>query len=204
MTMKTKTNFRTEESSSNEMRKVLDGVYVAHTQSNEILQARLQGVSTETQRVLRLITNETTEEQERLLQYAQQIQTRIQKLHEEWLQKYIIQLDQWQAHELAKLQEKLKLFKESINKMFQAKLSLVNRQVDEEKSRIFRQEAERQTKATNEIVSEVVQSSRGKKASHVGTEAETDIFLKIRASAGNTEVVDPNPPYEEPHYVFLE
>ena len=203
MTMNTKTNFWTDGYDSHEMKKVLDGLYVARTESNQILQARLHGVSNEAQRVIRLISNETTEEQERLLTYARIMQAKFQKMHEEWLEKYIIQLDQWQARELAKLQEKLVVSKEKINDVFQKKLALVNRQVDEEKSRIFHEEADKQTRATEEIVSEIVQSPGAMKTSHIATGAETNIHLKIRANAGNEERVDLNPTYDEPRYDFL-
>ncbi|CAF4134677.1 unnamed protein product, partial [Rotaria sp. Silwood2] len=72
-------------------------------ESNEIIQRRLEGVSKAAERILGLIINETTEDQNRLLEYAQEIQMRHEELYREWLQKYIIELDRWRSSELAKL-----------------------------------------------------------------------------------------------------
>jgi hypothetical protein len=202
--MKTRTNLWTGMTPSAEMRNLLARLNVAHIESNEIVQQRLEGVSKEAERVFGIIIDETTEEQNRLLQYTQQIQGRLQALHREWLEKYVVELDRWQSIELDKLHENLENAKSSINDVFQKKLAIVNRQVEAAKSQIFHEEQEKQTKETNEIVSDVTKTSQQNKMQHIGTETNTNILFNIRANAGNKELIRENPNFNQPYYEYLD
>jgi len=202
--MKTTTNSWAGITPSVEMRNVLARLNVAHIESNEIVQQRFQGVSKEAERVLGIIIDETAEEQNRLLQYAQEIQGRIQALHREWLEKYVVELDRWQSIELTKLHEKLENSKGSINEVFQKKLAIVNKQVEDAKSQIFREEQEKQTKEANEIVSDVTKTSQQNKMQHIGTETNTNILFNIRANAGNKEINRQKSNFNQSYYEYLD
>jgi hypothetical protein len=203
MTMKTKTDLWAGMSPSTEMKNLLARLNVAHMESNEIIQQRLEKVSKEAERVLGLIINETAAEQNRLLEYAQGIQARREELHRDWLKKYVVELDRWRSIELARLHEKLEQSKKKINAVLQKKLALVNQQVELAKSEIFREEQERQTEEADNIVSGVKDISRQNKMQHIGTEANTDIHLKIRANAGS-KVAEEGPKFNDTYYPFLE
>jgi hypothetical protein len=207
--MKTKTDLWAGMTVSAEMKNLMARLNVAHMESNEIIQQRLEGVSKEAERVIGLIIKETTDEQDRLLKYAQEVQRTREELHREWLQKYIVELDRWRSNELGKLHEKLEYSKKEMNTILQKKLALVNHQVEVAKSQIFREEQERQAKEAGNIVSDVNEISQKDKMQHIGTEANTDIYLKIRANGGNkvdneNKLIRENPKSNDPYYPYLE
>jgi hypothetical protein len=215
LTMKTKTDLWAGISPSAEMKSLLGRLNVTHFESNEIIQQRLDGVSKEAERVIGLIIKETTDEQDQLLRYAQEVQGRQDELHREWLRQYAVALDRWRSNELSKLHEILEHSKEKMNGRLQEKLALVNQQVEIAKSEIFREEQERQAKEADNIVSNVEDIARKNKMQHVGTEANTDIHLKIRANAGNkgnneqkasrgNNMIIEQPTSNEPYYPYLE
>jgi hypothetical protein len=39
---------------------------------------------------------------------------------------------------------------------------------------------------------------------HIGTETNTNILFKIRANAGNKELIRENPNFNEPYYEYLD
>ncbi|CAF0926811.1 unnamed protein product [Rotaria sp. Silwood1] len=204
MTLKTTTGFSSVMAPTAEMKKLLARLNVAHMESNESIQRRLEKVSKEAERVLGLIINETTDEQNRLLEYAQGIQARHEELYREWLQKYIVELDRWRSTELAKLHEKLEISKKRISDDLQKKLTIVNQEVEAAKSQIFLEEQERQAKEADHIVSDVKSISQQNKTQHIGTESNTDIYLKIRANAGNRDTDRENLKLNDPYYPYLE
>ncbi|CAF2698079.1 unnamed protein product [Rotaria sp. Silwood2] len=173
-------------------------------ESNEIIQRRLEGVSKAAERILGLIINETTEDQNRLLEYAQEIQMRHEELYREWLQKYIIELDRWRSSELAKLHEKLENSKKRMSDVLQKKLTIVNQEVEAAKNQIFLDEQERQAREADNIVSDVKAISHQNKTQYIGTEANTDIHLRIRANAGNRDMNREHPKLNDPYYPYLE
>ena len=122
MTIKTKTDLWAGMTVSAEMKNLMARLNVAHIESNEIIQQRLEGVSKEAERVIGLIIKETTDEQDRLLKYAQEVQRTREELHREWLQKYVIELDRWRSNELGKLHEKLEYSKNEMNTSFRRNL----------------------------------------------------------------------------------
>jgi hypothetical protein len=73
--------------------------------------------------------------------------------------------------------------------VFQKKLAIVNEQVEAAKSQIFQEEQVKQTKETDEIVTDVTKTSQQNKMQHIGTETNTNILFKIRANAENKELI---------------
>lgn len=196
--MKSKTDLWTGISSSDDMQKLLASLNVSNIESSEILQQRLQGLSKEAERVIGFIIEDTTDEQNRLLEYAQGIQARQEELYREWLQKYLIELDQWRSHELQLLHEKIDVYKEQISAIAHRKLAFVNEQVKQAKSDIFREEFQRQSSKTDEIVADMEKLTRNNDTQHFGTETKTDIHLQIQGHGGRKITEEKSYPSNKP------
>lgn len=210
MILKATTDLTSTISPGSEMTNLVSRLNVAHIESNEIIQERLNRLSVEAERVIGMIIHETSEEQNRLLEYAQNVQATHEELYREWLQKYIIELDQWRSTQLNRLQEKLDYEKKTVNVMLQKKLTIVNQEVEAAKNQIFKEEQERQAQEVDDIVSDVKEATKNKNYHDTGTETNTDIHLKIRANAGNRFVPEDRAQFEErpesddPEYPYLE
>ncbi|CAF5188906.1 unnamed protein product, partial [Rotaria magnacalcarata] len=89
MTMKAKMNLQTGIFTGVETVRLLDKLNVAHVLFDESIQQRLEQVSKEAERVLGLIIEDLEDEQDRLLDYTQEIQLGYERQYREWLQKYI-------------------------------------------------------------------------------------------------------------------
>ncbi|CAF1623964.1 unnamed protein product, partial [Rotaria magnacalcarata] len=135
--------------------RLLDKLNVAHVLFDESIQQRLEQVSKEAERVLGLIIEDLEDEQDRLLDYTQEIQLGYERQYREWLQKYIIELDQWKSIELSRLHEKLQKYEIDMKYVFQEKLELLNWEVETAKSRILREEQEKGSKETKSIISNI-------------------------------------------------
>ncbi|CAF3148005.1 unnamed protein product [Rotaria socialis] len=185
MTMKAKMNLQTGISTGVETVRLPDKLNVAHVLFNESIQQRLEQVSKEAERVLGLIIEDLEDEQDRLLDYTQEIQSGYERQYREWLQKYIIELDQWKSIELSRLHEKLQKYERDMNYVFQEKLELLNREVETAKSRILREEQEKGSKETKSIISNIEEISRQNKMQNIEMEEDTDIHLKLQANTRN-------------------
>ncbi|CAM4772607.1 unnamed protein product [Rotaria magnacalcarata] len=185
MTMKAKMNLQTGIFTGVETVRLLDKLNVAHVLFNECIQQRLEQVSKEAERVLGLIIEDLEDEQDRLLDYTQEIQLGYERQYREWLQKYIIELDQWKSIELSRLHEKLQKYEIDMNYVFQEKLELLNWEVETAKSRILREEQEKGSKETKSIISNIEEISRQNKMQNMAMEEDTDIHLKLQANTRN-------------------
>ncbi|CAF1943154.1 unnamed protein product [Rotaria magnacalcarata] len=185
MTMKAKMNLQTGIFTGVETVRLLDTLNVAHVLFDESIQQRLEQVSKEAERVLGLIIEDLEDEQDRLLDYTQEIQLGYERQYREWLQKYIIELDQWKSIELSRLHEKLQKYEIDMNYVFQEKLELLNWEVETAKSRILREEQEKGSKETKSIISNIEEISRQNKMQNIAMEEDTDIHLKLQANTRN-------------------
>jgi hypothetical protein len=127
-------------STSEKIDELIKNLNHIHTQLDESIKYRTEKVSTDTKSVLAHIIDETQQEQQRLLYYAKEQQTRQDEHYCELLQKYISQLDGMKAKELAQLQEELQVCREQIMQVSQFKIKTVNEQANILKSDIVREE----------------------------------------------------------------
>ncbi|CAF1626605.1 unnamed protein product [Rotaria magnacalcarata] len=183
--MKAKMNLQTGIFTGVETVRLLDKLNVAHVLFDESIQQRLEQVSKEAERVLGLIIEDLEDEQDRLLDYTQEIQLGYERQYREWLQKYIIELDQWKSIELSRLHEKLQKYEIDMKYVFQEKLELLNWEVETAKSRILREEQEKGSKETKSIISNIEEISRQNKMQNMAMEEDTDIHLKLQANTRN-------------------
>lgn len=127
-------------STSEKIDELIKNLNRIHTQLDDNIKRRTQLVSTDTESVLAHIINETQQEQQRLLYYAKEQQTKRDEHYRELLQKYISQLDEMKAKELAQLQEELQDCREQIMQVSQTKIKTVNEQANIIKSNIVKGE----------------------------------------------------------------
>ena len=142
-------------SRSTEMEKLLAALNVTHIEYSEVIQQRLQGLSKQVQGVLELIIADTSDEHNRLLNYAQEIQARDEALQRDWLHKYLIVLDQWRATELARLHERVEEYKKQINSTEKDKLTRLNQQVKLAQTNILKEEQEKHAAEATRLVGEM-------------------------------------------------
>ena len=64
---------------------------------DETVKRRLTIISIEADKKLTLIIEDAKREQDSLLAYDRNIQTRQEELYQEWLQKYIVELNKWRS-----------------------------------------------------------------------------------------------------------
>jgi hypothetical protein len=139
-TLNTQTHSCINLSTSEKIDNLIKTLNRIHTQLDDTIKRRTQQISTETESVLAHIINETQQEQQRLLFYAKEQQTKQDEHYREQLQKYISQLDEMKAKELTELQEELQDSREQIMQVSHMKITKVNEQANIIKSKIVKDE----------------------------------------------------------------
>ena len=156
----------------------------AHADLDDIVKHRLEFITVETDRTLRRLVVDTQQEQQRLLQYAKLRQARQDELYREWLQMYIVELDQWKSRELARLQEALRRYQTQISKLSQITITTVNEQAKLTKARIVQDEQANTELIIADLVAEMQSFSTNHSLQHLGSETRTNINLTIQANVG--------------------
>ncbi|UJR24882.1 hypothetical protein I4U23_006250 [Adineta vaga] len=127
-------------STSEKIDELIGNLNRIHTQQDDIIKRRTQQISSETESVLTHIINETQQEQQRLLSYAKEQQTKQDEHYRQLLQTYVSQLDEIKARELSQLQDELQDYREQIMRDSQMKIMSVNEQANVIKSKIVKEE----------------------------------------------------------------
>ena len=127
-------------STSDKIDELIRNLNRIHTQLDDSIKRRTQQISTETESVLAHIINETQHEQQRLLSYAKEQQTKQDEHYRDLLQKYLAQLDETKAKELAQLQVELQDSREQIMQVSHMKIMTVNEQANIIKSKVVKEE----------------------------------------------------------------
>ena len=86
----------------------------AHVKLDDVFKRRLDIVSKETEDIIERIAVDTQDIQQRLLAFSKVRQTRQDELYREWLQMYVVKLDEWKSLQLTQLQEELSTYQKQI------------------------------------------------------------------------------------------
>lgn len=149
------------------------------------IRQRLAIVSDEAERVLTLIIEDTKIEQDRLLANDKIIQTKQEEFYQDWLQKYIVELNKWRSEQLAELQKYLlnnqkKIFNES-----QGKIRKLVEDTNRIKTLIIKEELDRIAQQSNQITDEIFFNPKETNYQHHGSESKTEVNLRIQANVGH-------------------
>ena len=155
-----------------------------HTQLDETIQRRTQKISAETESVLAHIINETQQDQQRLLYYAKEQQTKQEEHYRELLQKYISQLDEMKAKELSQLQEELQDCREQIMQVSKTKIMTVNEQANITKSKVVRDEQQQATMKIDAINLQLQNLPNDETFQQLGTELITKTNVITNVNVG--------------------
>ena len=156
----------------------------AHADLDDMVKRRLGYITVETDRIFDGLAVGTQKEQQRLLQYAKLRQARQDELYREWLQMYIVELDQWKSRELARLQEELQEYQNRISELSQINITIVNEQVTLIKTQILQEEQAKAELIITDLLAEMQSFSTNHSLRHLGSETLTSINLTIQANVG--------------------
>jgi hypothetical protein len=133
---------------------------------------------------LTVIIEHTKLEQDRLLAYDKARQTEQEQLFQEWLQRYIVKLNEWRSLELAELQKELLDYQKRIIQVSQQRTRSLNEEANRIKLIIIQQEEAFETEQTDKVFTAMYDISRKDAAQHLGSESKTELNLRIQANVG--------------------
>jgi hypothetical protein len=152
----------------------------SHKDLDDSIKRRLAFISAEADRILKLIIEDTRQEQYRLLGIDKRIQTIQEQLYQEWLQKYIVELNRWRSEELIKLQRYLRARQKQIGDNSQNKIDRLNAETNDLKTLIVQEEQYRIAQQTKDLAAKIFDTSK----EIVGSESKTELNLRIQANVG--------------------
>jgi hypothetical protein len=155
-----------------------------HTQLDESIRRRTHQISTETESVLAHIINETQQEQQRLLFYAKEQQTKQDEHYRERLQIYLIQLDEMKAKQLAQLQEELEDSREQIMQVSHMKIKTVNEQANIIKTKIVKEEHQQASMQIDAVNAQLQNLPADKTFQQLGTEIMSKTNVITNSNVG--------------------
>jgi hypothetical protein len=171
-------------SASDNIGVVMDGLKKTYQDLDDRLKTRLAKISLEAEQKIMLIVQETKEDQKRLLAYDKQYQLRQDQLYQEWLQKYVVELNTWRSAELAKLQKILVVYQQEIINISRKKLDRVNEDANRLKTQILDEEKEATERKTNKLTDQMYDITRDD-TNFLGSESKTELNLRIQANVGS-------------------
>lgn len=171
-------------STSEKIDELIKSLNRIHTQLDDSIKRRTQQISAETESVLAHIINETQQEQQRLLYYAKEQQTKQDEHYRDLLQKYISQLDEMKAKDLTQLQEELQNCREQIMQVSQMKIMTVNEQANIIKSKIVKEEQQQASMKIDVVNVQLQNLSTDETFQQLGSEIMTKTNVITNANVG--------------------
>lgn len=162
---------------------VMNGLKKTQIDLDDRLKKRLAKISAEAEQKISLIVEDTREEQKRLLAYDKEQQHRQDEIYQEWLQKYVVELNTWRSRELAKLQKDLLTYQRLIVDISKQKIERVNEEAHAFKTLILDEEKQRVSRKTNKLTSTMYDLTRDD-THFLGSESKTELNLRVQANVG--------------------
>ena len=177
-------NLSTSEKIDDLIQKIND----VHTALDETIQHRTQQISIDTESVLAHIINETHEEQQRLLLYAKERQTKQDESYREEIHAFMTQLDEKKLKELSHLQSELQASREHILQASQSKIMSVNEQANMAKSKIVKEEQQKASVKINSIHTQLQNLTTDKTFQQLDSEISTKSNVTATINIGSKSV----------------
>lgn len=147
---------------------------------DNFLQQEYEIIEKNAEEFLKSIRNDKRENQQNLLIYGRKRQMRDEKLFNEFLEKYVVVLNEWKSKQLTDLQNDLEQYEKDIVNQSKILIEKVNDEVNDlrdEVSKIFSQKLSQQTK-------KLIEKYRSKSSFEFGHETLTKIDLTIQTNCG--------------------
>jgi hypothetical protein len=183
-TLNTQTHSCINLSTSEKIDELVKNLNRIHTQLDDSIKRRTQQISAETESVLAHIINETQEEQQRLLSYAREQQTKQDERYRELLQNYISQLDEMKVKYFTELQNELQESREQIIQTSQVKIMKVNEQANIIKSKIVKEEQQQASTKIDAINAQLQSLSTDETFQQLGSEITTETNVTTNTNMG--------------------
>lgn len=149
----------------------------------QVLQRRLLKVSTESEQKIQLVVEDTREDQKLLLIYDKERQRRQNAVYQEWLQKYIVKLNEWRSRQLANLQKELLHYQKNIVDKSRRRIDQINLDTYLLQAQILQEETDANKTRTDNVTKRMYEiTSEG--ANFLGSESKVELNLKIQANVG--------------------
>jgi len=161
----------------------MNGLKKTHQDLDDCLKRRLAKVSMEAEQKVGLIVQDTKDEQKRLLAYDKMRQLGQDALYQEWLQKYIVELNKWRSRELAQLQKELSKCQYNIVEISKKKIDRINIQANSLKTQILDEEKNAASRKTKKLTGKMYDLTR-EDANFLGSESKTELNLRIQSNVG--------------------
>ncbi|CAF3311331.1 unnamed protein product [Rotaria socialis] len=167
-------------STTQEIDDLLNRLSQVHQQIDLNVEEQGKLISEQSKLLIDLIINDTRNAQQQLLSYAKMRQTGQDKLYNDWLQMYVVALDQWKSMQLAELQDDLQAHQSTIMQRSQYLISQVNQDSHTLREQLLKVQQENASKEIQEIIGRIESMS----THHLGTETMTRINLVIHGNVG--------------------
>lgn len=170
-------------SAADNINAVMDSLKTNQQSLQEGLRRRLLKVSNEAEQKIQLVVDDTKAEQKRLLAYDKERQRRQNVIYQEWLQKYIVKLNEWRSRQLANLQQELLQYQKSIVETSQEKIDQINRDAFNLQTQILQQETDANKKRTTDVTKKMYEITEDGRR-FLGSESMIELNLRIQANVG--------------------
>ncbi|CAF3237605.1 unnamed protein product [Rotaria sp. Silwood2] len=167
-------------STTQEINALLIRLSEVHSQLDLNIEERGKVISEQSKLIIDVIINDTRDMQQSLLTFAKKRQTVQDELYNEWLQMYVVELDQWKSARLAELQEELQTYQKKIMIQSQQLITEVNREMHQLRDELLKIEQVNASTTIQEIIERIQTMS----THQLGTETVTKINLIIHGNVG--------------------
>lgn len=152
--------------------------------TDERVKRRIERVTTDADKILECIIADTNKEQENLLKYDREQQELHDKQYQEWLQKYIVELNKWRSKKLAELQDDLLYYQQLIADNSRQYIETLSKETNDTKMRILKEEQDDAKIKTKDLTDKIHNIAKTGNLQQLGSESKTELNLKIQANVG--------------------
>lgn len=161
---------------------VMNGLKQSQNDLDTRLKSRLAKISLVAEQKTDAVIQATKKEQQRLLAYDRIRQRRQHELHQEWLQKYLVELDKWRAQELAQLQQELLGHQKIIVAIAQKKIQRINDEANQRKDQALEDEKVAAARRNARLTEAMFSVERNHQ--YLGSEVRSEIHVRVQANVG--------------------
>lgn len=145
---------------------------------------RLDEVTADADKILQLIIEDTNAQHDRLLQYDKEQQRLQSNQYQEWLQRYVVELNKWRSQELSDLQKELMTYQKTISDTSQEQIRILSSETNRIKLEILREEQNNSKAKTEGLTDKINELVSGENLQQLGSESKMELNLRIQANVG--------------------
>jgi hypothetical protein len=180
--MQSSINLKTSE----EIPKLLLKLNQIHSHTDQAIEQRVKKITAAAKDKTDVIMKEVSHEQQRLIAHGNRRQARIDTLYHEWLQLYIVALNEWKARELIDLEKELNHYREKIDDTSQALITRVNNDSSKYKASIVQSEQLTAHKKIEESLERIKSLSAAERLQVINGTGEVAMNMNVNSRFGQS------------------